>query len=244
MAAALQGLGFNVDKVLDGSLDQIENAVMRLKNRLSVSINSYGFFFYAGHGVQSNGKNYLIPIGANITSENSLRNRAVSVQWALSELNDASNELNVVVLDACRDYPFAWARTGNRGLTVISNQPADSIVVYATSAGSTAADVAQASERKQIPAVYSQFFGNAYLGSAPVATAPVQPAPQPTPSPQQSTAPVVQPAAQPAVTPPEAPAQYKIGDRGPAGGLNFGNGNQYGGGDKSNTNSVRTVRAF
>jgi len=53
MAAALQGLGFTVDKVLDGSLDQMENAIMRLKNRLSVSKNSYGFFFYAGHGVQS-----------------------------------------------------------------------------------------------------------------------------------------------------------------------------------------------
>jgi hypothetical protein len=62
------------------------------------------------------------------------------VQTVLDELNDASNELNVVVLDACRDNPFAWGRTGNRGLTVIANQPADSIVVYATSAGSIAQD--------------------------------------------------------------------------------------------------------
>ena len=45
ITAALQGLDFTVDKVLDGNLDQIENAVMRLKNRLSVSKNSYGFFF-------------------------------------------------------------------------------------------------------------------------------------------------------------------------------------------------------
>jgi hypothetical protein len=136
----LQGLGFTVDKVLDGNLDQIETAVIRLKNRLSVTRNSYGFFFYAGHGVQSNGVNYLIPVGASIPTENSLRDRAVSVQWALSELNDAGNDLNVVVLDACRDNPFGWARSGNRGLTVISNQPADSIIVYATAAGSTAAD--------------------------------------------------------------------------------------------------------
>jgi len=201
MAAALQSLGFTVDKVLDGNLDQIENAVIRLRNRLAVTKNSYGFFFYAGHGVQSNGINYLIPVGVNIPTENSLRDRAVSVQWALNELNDAGNELNVVVLDACRDNPFGWARSGNRGLSVITNQPADSIIVYATSAGSTAADgtgrnglftaqllkniktpglevkeifnrtgadVAQASDRKQIPAVYIQFFGNAYLGSKPV----------------------------------------------------------------------------
>jgi uncharacterized membrane protein (DUF485 family) len=140
VTVALNDLGFSVDMVLDGDLDTMENAVMRLKNRLSVSRNSYGFLFYAGHGVQSNGMNYLIPIGANIPSENFLRTRAVSVQTVLDELNDASNELNVVVLDACRDNPFAWGRTGNRGLTVIANQPADSIVVYATSAGSVAQD--------------------------------------------------------------------------------------------------------
>ena len=67
---ALQGLGFTVDKLLDASLEQMENAVMRLKNRLSVSPNSYGFFFYAGHGVQSGGENYLIPVDANIPGEN------------------------------------------------------------------------------------------------------------------------------------------------------------------------------
>jgi len=103
-----------VEKVLDGNLDQIENAVIRLKNRLSVSKNSYGFFFYAGHGVQSNGVNYLIPVGVTIPTKNSLRDRAVSIQWALSELNDAGNDLSVVVLDACRDNPFAWARSNSR----------------------------------------------------------------------------------------------------------------------------------
>jgi hypothetical protein len=201
MAAALAGLGFTVDKVLDGSLNDMENAIMRLKNRLSVSKNSYGFLFYAGHGVQSGGVNYLIPATASIPGENYLRERAVSVQAMMSELNDAGNELNVVVLDACRDNPFGWARSGSRGLSVLSNQPADSIIVYATSAGATASDgksrnglftgcllknlktpglevaevfrltgseVARASERQQIPAVYKQFFGTAYLGPQPL----------------------------------------------------------------------------
>jgi hypothetical protein len=140
IAATLQSMGFTVDKILDGNLDQMEQAVSRLKNRLSVSSGSYGFFFYAGHGVQSNGVNYLIPIGASIPGENYLRDRAVSVQTVLSELNDAKNTLNIVVLDACRDNPFGWARSGSRGLTTVSHQPADSIIVYATSAGSTAAD--------------------------------------------------------------------------------------------------------
>jgi formylglycine-generating enzyme required for sulfatase activity len=64
----------------------------------------------------------------------------VSLQTLLGELNDAGNELNIVVLDACRDNPFGWSRGGSRGLQVVSNQPADSIIVYATREGSTAAD--------------------------------------------------------------------------------------------------------
>jgi formylglycine-generating enzyme required for sulfatase activity len=58
----------------------------------------------------------------------------------LDEINRAGNKLNIVVLDACRDNPFGWSRSGSRGLQVVSNQPADSIIVYATSAGSIASD--------------------------------------------------------------------------------------------------------
>jgi len=220
-----------VDKVLDGNLEQMEAAITRLKNRLSVSKNSYGFFFYAGHGVQSGGVNYLIPVGASISSENYLRDRAVSVQTMLGELNDAGNALNIVVLDACRDNPFSWARSGSRGLTVVSNQPVDSIVVYATSAGSTAADgtgrnglftshllnhlktpglevkevfnrtgsdVARASNRTQVPAVYNQFFETAYLGTRPESTPAIQPAVVPQPAPVPTVVLPPTPAPQPA----------------------------------------------
>ena len=99
IAAALEYLGFTVDKVINGNQEQIENAVSRLSERLSADRNSYGFFFYAGHGVQFNGENFLIPVNANILNENHLRNRAVSVQTLLDDLNDAGNSLNVVVLD-------------------------------------------------------------------------------------------------------------------------------------------------
>jgi len=217
MTTALQGLGFTVDKVLDGDRTQMEGAINRLKNRLSISKNSYGFFFYAGHGLQFNGVNYLIPAKAEIPGANYLGDRAVSVQTMLAELNDAGNELNIVVLDACRDFPAAWSRSTNRGLSVVANQPADSIIVYATSAGSTAADgtgrnglftsqllknlktpglevsevfrltgsdVARASNRTQIPAIYNQFFETAYLGTKPTPT----PAPAPAPTPAIDTA--------------------------------------------------------
>jgi len=194
MAYALEYLGFTVDKLLNGSLEQMEEAVTNLKEKLKGSTDAYGFFFYAGHGVQSNGENFLIPVNANIPNENYLRNRSLSVQVVLDDLNDAGNSLNVVVLDACRDNPFSWSRGSGRGLAFVAHQPADSIIVYATSAGQVASDgegrnglftsqllpnlltpglevteifrrtgseVSRASANKQIPAIYSQFFGSA-----------------------------------------------------------------------------------
>ena len=200
IAAVLSHLGFTVDRVINGTMFQMEDAFLLLKDRLSGAENAYGFFFYAGHGVQAGGENFLIPVDANIPNENYLRNRAVSVQTLLDDLNDAGNSLNVVVLDACRDNPFGWSRSGNRGLSIVTRQPADSIIVYATSAGRTASDgdgrnglftsqlinnlatpgievkevfnrtgsdVARVSSNQQLPAIYSQFFGTAFLGEAP-----------------------------------------------------------------------------
>jgi hypothetical protein len=141
METALRELGFTVDKVLNGNLEQMEDAVLNFTRRLSASRDTYGFFFYAGHGVQSSGENYLIPVEAdNIRSENQLRSRSVSLQFVLDSMSDAGNELNMIVLDACRDNPFSWARGGSRGLTVLSGAPAGSIVMYATSANSIAED--------------------------------------------------------------------------------------------------------
>jgi hypothetical protein len=69
-------------------------------------------------------------VDANIPSEAYLRDRPVSMQAVLGELNAAGNALNTVVLDACRDNPFSWGqgRGGSRGLNVVNNQPAGSIV--------------------------------------------------------------------------------------------------------------------
>jgi len=220
-AAALSALGFSVDKILNGTQEEMDGAITLLKNRLSASPDAYGFFFYAGHGVQSGGENYLIPVNANIPGENYLRSRAVSVQLLLDELNDARNRLNMVVLDACRDNPFGWSRSGSRGLSLVNRQPADSIIVYATSAGQrasdgegrnglftsqflpnimtpglevtevfrrTGADVAELSQRQQVPAIYNQFFGTAYLAGTPGDLAEayipgqIRPMPQPLPS--------------------------------------------------------------
>jgi formylglycine-generating enzyme required for sulfatase activity len=138
----LKNLGFTVETVLDGNLERMENAVTNLKRRLGSSSNSYGFFFYSGHGVQANGENYLIPVEANnILNETHLRQRAVSLQFIMDSLNEAGNQLNMIVLDACRDNPFSWYKSGgSRGLSVVSQAPSGSIVMYATAANSVASD--------------------------------------------------------------------------------------------------------
>jgi len=141
IAEALRKLGFNVDVVRNGSLNQMEDAVIRLKNRLTdAGSGAYGFFYYAGHGVQIDGINYLIPANANIPDRNFVRERAFSVQIMLDMLNDSNNALNIIVLDACRNLPTNWSRSLNRGLTIVSNPPANHIVMYATGAGKEAAD--------------------------------------------------------------------------------------------------------
>jgi tetratricopeptide (TPR) repeat protein len=140
MKRALESLGFNVNMVNNGSLKRMTDAVAALKAQLRASPGSYGFLFYSGHGVQSQGQNYLIPADATIESETDLPRRALSLQNALDELNAAANEVNVVVLDSCRDNPFDWSSSAKKGLTVITHRPNGSIIVYATGEGMSAID--------------------------------------------------------------------------------------------------------
>lgn len=132
----LESLGWSVEYLTDANPEQTDKAVARLTANLSKSKNSYGFIFYSGHAVQSNGVNYLIPADANYQSEVILRSRALSVQKLLEDLNDAENELNIIVLDACRDNPFSWNKSGNRGLAAIQRQPANSVIAFTSSANS------------------------------------------------------------------------------------------------------------
>jgi formylglycine-generating enzyme required for sulfatase activity len=140
MAKALEELGFEVTLLLNADLIAMDEAVLRLSSNLARKADSTGFFYYAGHGVQSGGVNYLIPSEAKIPGESYLKVRALAAQTVMDNLLEARNGLNVIVLDACRDNPFSWGRSGTRGLTMVGNQPSGSIVVYATSAGSVALD--------------------------------------------------------------------------------------------------------
>jgi hypothetical protein len=101
-----------------------------------------GLFYYAGHGVQADGTNYLIPVDAQIESDADLEISAFDAGRVLRGMKDAQNDMNIVILDACRDNPLPRGRGVERGLTRM-NAPSGTFIAYAAAPGQTARDGAK-----------------------------------------------------------------------------------------------------
>jgi uncharacterized caspase-like protein len=136
MSATLKSLGF---KVLTGeNLNQKEMKRIIREFGQQIKSSGVGLFYYAGHGIQSNGRNYLIPIGADITKEQDIELEALDAGYALAEMEAAQNRMNIVILDACRNNPFGRSyRSANRGLAQMT-APSGTFIAYATAPGSVA----------------------------------------------------------------------------------------------------------
>ena len=138
MGRTLSTLGFEVIKGEDLTKSEMQEAIINFAQKLRGS--GVGLFYYAGHGVQVNGSNYLIPIGARIPSQAFVEVSALSLDWVNAAITDARNRLNIIVLDACRDNPLPKSvRSGGKGLAA-TPAPKGTIIAYATAPGSTAAD--------------------------------------------------------------------------------------------------------
>ena len=139
MASTLKRLGFEVILKKNIRHRDMEEAIEDFGNRLKRG--GVGLFYYAGHGLQINGVNYIIPIGAKIKKESDVKFEAVDANRILDEMGNANNGLNIIILDACRDNPLARNfRSSNRGLAVISSAPEGSFISYATGPGQVAMD--------------------------------------------------------------------------------------------------------
>lgn len=139
MTDALRNLGFTVIYKQNAKRREMEKAIRNFGKRLRKN-GGVGLFYYAGHGMQINGRNYLIPVDAEIETESDVKFEAVDAGRVLGKMEDAGNDLNIVILDACRDNPFARIfRSVSQGLAKM-DAPTGSIVAYATSPGSVAAD--------------------------------------------------------------------------------------------------------
>jgi hypothetical protein len=138
MAAMLRVLGFEVIEGENLSQREMEGDIRLFGSK--IRDGGVGLFYYAGHGIQINGINYLVPVGATITTEEEVKYESVDVGRVLAQMDGARNSLNIVILDACRNNPFARSfRSASQGLASI-DAPRGTLIAYATAPGSTAKD--------------------------------------------------------------------------------------------------------
>jgi len=141
LSAALEQLGFRVRVVRDGSREQMLDAISEFERGLR-NTGAIAFFHYGGHGVQVDGKNYLLPADADIPDERRVATRAVALDEVMTAMDAAAARASIIVIDACRDNPLPASSGRNlaRGLSVVGLKPKNSIVIYAAEAGSKALD--------------------------------------------------------------------------------------------------------
>ena len=138
MAALLGNLGFEVILRTDADRRAMIEAIDIFGRKLPQS--KIGLLYFAGHGMQIRGRNYLIPVRAQVSSETDVELESVDVYRVLGRMESAGNPANVIILDACRDNPFERSfRTSAQGLAKV-DAPAGSLIAFATSPGGVAAD--------------------------------------------------------------------------------------------------------
>lgn len=142
IAQALRTAGFELiggDALLDLDKAGVEQAIRKFGAKLVGA--DVGLFYYAGHGLQVKGTNYLVPTSANLTKEADVKYELVDVNMVLDEMGLAESRLNIVILDACRNNPFGGRgfRSANAGLAQMQ-APAGTLIAYATQPGAVAAD--------------------------------------------------------------------------------------------------------
>jgi uncharacterized caspase-like protein len=139
LAALLRRMGFDVMLHQNADRPTMEKAVDVFTR--GVPSGSAGLFFYAGHGVQIDGVNYLVPIGANLQAGSDVKYHAVAADWVLARMDESGMDVKLLLLDACRDNPLgrSFTRALSRGLAVMETSQG-TLIAYATSPGKTALD--------------------------------------------------------------------------------------------------------
>ncbi len=142
MSQRLSALGFQVDLVRDATRAQIDAAFQRYGTKLQAAgRNAVSVVFYAGHGAENDGANYLVPTDANIRTKDQLRYQAPPAQFLLDYMARAGNAVNILILDACRDMPLPDGNRslGRGGLAEIPARP-NVLIAYSTAPNTTAPD--------------------------------------------------------------------------------------------------------
>lgn len=144
MVATLKKCGFEVIALENAGIEKFYEGLDQF-NRKAASAD-VGLVYYAGHGVEVEGNNYLLPVDANLTTRSQLRTQAVGLNVILQDMEDADLPVKLAILDCCRDNPLkrSWiiSRSGNRGLGALSDEslPEVSMVMYSARPGQVAYD--------------------------------------------------------------------------------------------------------
>jgi uncharacterized caspase-like protein len=140
MQRSLQAAGFTVIMKLNAKRLDFYRLVQEFGDQIGRDPHAVGLFYYAGHGVQAGGENYLIPVDADIQSDAELEASAYAAGRVLRAMKDARNEMNIVILDACRDNPLPKTTRGvERGLARM-DAPSGTFIAYAAGPGQSAHD--------------------------------------------------------------------------------------------------------
>ena len=146
MQQTLERVGFDVIVVKNGNQKQMKRAIDEFGRK--IRNGGVGLFYFSGHGMQVQGINYLIPVGAEIEFEEDVERESVSADRVLSSMNAAGNSMNLVILDACRNNPYTTRRfrtyarslrSASQGLATL-DAPSGTFIAYATAPGKVASD--------------------------------------------------------------------------------------------------------
>ena len=138
MRDKLKGMGFEVVYFENLQTRQVGSALREFRN--AIRPGSVALFFYAGHGLQVRGENYLPTVDAELSSEEDVPNQSLSLSAVLNTMEDSKANVNLVLLDACRNNPYARNfRSAPRGLARVQ-APSGTLIHYATRPGSVAED--------------------------------------------------------------------------------------------------------
>lgn len=139
MRAKLEDLGFEVVYFEDLKIRQIGGALREFRSKIKPG--SVAAFFYAGHGLQVKGENYLPAVDADLQGEEEVPLQSLHVGNVLNAMAESKSRLNLVLLDACRNNPFTRRfRSAGGGLAKVDHAPSGTLIHFATKPGSVAAD--------------------------------------------------------------------------------------------------------
>ena len=139
IAERLRGAGFNVTVKLDAGRRDMEEAIREFAQSIERDKGA-GVFYYAGHGLQLNWRNFLVPVDAKIKTKADIQAQSVDVGLLIDGIQRARNSMNLIILDACRNNPFGKDfRVDDKGLSQL-DAPPGTLLAYATAPGNTAED--------------------------------------------------------------------------------------------------------